>query len=611
MVSDKVFTADGTSKIYSIDFNIISDNHCNVYIDNVLQSRTIYDIINNAIVFEDAPTANASLIIQVGTTPDDLLTNPTDAGIVASNITDVNTVADNITDLQFVANNMAEVLLADDNAAAAAASAAAAALSEAATALDAAATAADLILTNADVVATNADVAQTALDVIATAADVVTTNTNVATTNADVLLTNADAVATAADRVQTGLDVITTAADRAQTALDVISTNADVVSTNADVVTTNANVLLTNADAIATAADRVQTGLDVIAAAASASAAAASAVSAQASLDAIEGSYLGVQASDPTLDLNGDAITIGDWYYNSTSNITRIYDGTVWQNGAVSTSDFVSKLGDTMTGVLIAPTFEGNFDGAFTDLSKNVSGGTLLKGTPVYQSGTAGNAMEVQMSDASNAATMPAVGVLAQDLDDDEEGDIIHFGNIQGVDTSSFNEGDVIYVAVGGGFTNVQPTGEGNLLQNLGRVKKVHDSNGGGFVMGAGRANATPNLNDGNIFIGNASNQAVSVALSTVALSPTGDGSQLTGIDALPSQATHAGKYLGTDGTTASWNTLDTDANSTTKGLYEHANTIAANYTIATGNNALTAGPITINTGVSVSIPTGSTWVIA
>jgi len=45
--------------------------------------------------------------------------------------------------------------------------------------------------------------------------------------------------------------------------------------------------------------------------------------------------------------------------------------------------------------------------------------------------------------------------------------------------------------------------------------------------------------------------------------------------------------------------------------LYEHANTIAANYTIATGNNALTAGPITINTGVSVTVPTGSTWVVA
>ena len=60
-----------------------------------------------------------------------------------------------------------------------------------------------------------------------------------------------------------------------------------------------------------------------------------------------------------------------------------------------------------------------------------------------------------------------------------------------------------------------------------------------------------------------------------------------------------------------SWQTVDTDSNTTTKALYEHSHTIAANYSITSGNNALTAGPITINSGVSVTVPTGSTWVIA
>jgi len=73
------------------------------------------------------------------------------------------------------------------------------------------------------------------------------------------------------------------------------------------------------------------------------------------------------------------------------------------------------------------------------------------------------------------------------------------------------------------------------------------------------------------------------------------------------------------------WNTTDTSAevydgsawaavgggNTTDKGLYEHAHTISADYSITSGNNALTAGPITIDTGYSVTIPTGSTWVIA
>jgi hypothetical protein len=82
-------------------------------------------------------------------------------------------------------------------------------------------------------------------------------------------------------------------------------------------------------------------------------------------------------------------------------------------------------------------------------------------------------------------------------------------------------------------------------------------------------------------------------------------------VDALPSQTSNSGKYLTTNGSAASWAVLDTDANTTTKGLYEHAHTIAANYSITSGNNAMTAGPITINSGISVTIPTGSTWVIA
>jgi len=214
-----------------------------------------------------------------------------------------------------------------------------------------------------------------------------------------------------------------------------------------------------------------------------------------------------------------------------------------------------------MTGDLTAPTFIGNLDGAVASGVKNGATTTLVKGTPVYQTSTSGNNAVVEAADASNAATMPAIGVLAQDLTAGQEVDngLIHLGFIQGVDTSTFSEGDTIYVASGGGYTNTAPSGEGNSIQNLGKVLKVHASNGSGIVMGAGRSNATPNLNDGNVFIGNASNQAESRALAiadttglqtaldgkepadatilkdadigVTVLSPTGDGSGLTGIN--------------------------------------------------------------------------------
>jgi hypothetical protein len=51
-------------------------------------------------------------------------------------------------------------------------------------------------------------------------------------------------------------------------------------------------------------------------------------------------------------------------------------------------------------------------------------------------------------------------------------------------------------------------------------------------------------------------------------------------------------------------------SNITAQGLYENNATISANYTIGTGNNAVSAGPITINSGVVVTVPSGSTWVV-
>jgi len=147
---------------------------------------------------------------------------------------------------------------------------------------------------------------------------------------------------------------------------------------------------------------------------------------------------------------------------------------------------------------------------------KNVSGGSLAKGTPVHQTGTSGSStFEVVAANASNASLMPAHFVLLETLANGAEGRGLLMGRISGVDTSGFSEGDTIYVAAGGGYTNSAPAGEGNLIQNLGTVTNVDATNGGGEVMGAGRSAATPNLNQGNIFLGNASNQAATASLST------------------------------------------------------------------------------------------------
>ncbi len=44
--------------------------------------------------------------------------------------------------------------------------------------------------------------------------------------------------------------------------------------------------------------------------------------------------------------------------------------------------------------------------------------------------------------------------------------------------------------------------------------------------------------------------------------------------------------------------------------FYENSQVVSTDYTITIGKNAITAGPVTINDGVSVVIPNGSNWVI-
>jgi hypothetical protein len=46
------------------------------------------------------------------------------------------------------------------------------------------------------------------------------------------------------------------------------------------------------------------------------------------------------------------------------------------------------------------------------------------------------------------------------------------------------------------------------------------------------------------------------------------------------------------------------------KAIIENAQTITANYTITDGYNAMSAGPITINSGVTVTVGDGETWTV-
>jgi hypothetical protein len=74
-----------------------------------------------------------------------------------------------------------------------------------------------------------------------------------------------------------------------------------------------------------------------------------------------------------------------------------------------------------------------------------------------------------------------------------------------------------------------------------------------------------------------------------------------------------AGKFLQADSTGSYGNFTAgtiTANNTVIAPLFESGNTISANYTITAGNNALTPGPVTIASGITVTVPSGSVWTI-
>ena len=152
----------------------------------------------------------------------------------------------------------------------------------------------------------------------------------------------------------------------------------------------------------------------------------------------------------------------------------------------------------------------------------------LSKGDVVYivTHATQGSETRVAKAQANSASTMPAFGLALNDVTSGNAIQVVTFGNLYGagagadqLDTSAYDAGTTLYVSAdtAGVWTDTPPSGEGNLIQNIGKVVRKQANNGVIKVGGAGRTNATGNLNDGNIFIGNASNQAVSASFDTTA----------------------------------------------------------------------------------------------
>ena len=196
-----------------------------------------------------------------------------------------------------------------------------------------------------------------------------------------------------------------------------------------------------------------------------------------------------------------------------TVNTDTLYVDSVNNEVGIGTTNPSEKL--EVVGNVEATEFIGDLRGAVVFKAK--AGEALTKGDVVYISGISGQTTVVSKARASNPAKMPAFGLAATDANNNAALEVYTFGTLHGLDTSSFTEGDELFVQAGvsGSLTTTAPSGESAQIQKIGKVTRSHATSGSIKIMGAGRSNATPNLNDGNIFIGDASDQTTTVSLSS------------------------------------------------------------------------------------------------
>ena len=111
--------------------------------------------------------------------------------------------------------------------------------------------------------------------------------------------------------------------------------------------------------------------------------------------------------------------------------------------------------------------------------ARNTTGSTVTNGQVVYINGSSGNRPTIALADASTAATSDGViGLATEDITNNQNGYVTVFGLVRDIDTSAFDDGDVLYLSeTAGALTNVEPVSPAHAVR-VGECVNSHASVG-------------------------------------------------------------------------------------------------------------------------------------
>jgi hypothetical protein len=407
-------------------------------------------------------------------------------------------------------------------------------------------------------------------------------------------------------------DATTDAANQASVA----STKATEAAASATAAASSATSASTSATASASSA--TASASSATSAASSATSAASSATAAAASYDDFDDRYLGAKSSDPSTDNDGDALLAGALYFNTTTNIMQTYTGSAWQSIATGGTGLLAS--NNLSDVASASTSRTNLGvaiGSDVQAFSSVLAGTTASYTTAEETKLAGieasatadqTAAEIKTAYESNSDTNAFTdadhtkldGIEASATADQSAAEINAFTDadhtkLDGIEASA-DVTDTANVTAAGALMDSEVT-------NLAQVKAFDSADYATAAQGA--------LAD------SASQPATTVSKTSAtgsAVMPSGTTAQRNGSPSAGNLRfnTTDTSFEGYDG--SAWGAIGGGGGATGGGsdqvFYENGQTVTTNYTLTSNTNAMSTGPITINSGVAVTVPTGGRLVI-
>lgn len=410
-------------------------------------------------------------------------------------------------------------------------------------------------------------------------------------------------------------------ADEAEGYKDQAATSASAAASSASAAATaetNAETAEANAETAEANAEAAQAAAEAAQAAAEAAQAAAEAV-----YDDFDDRYLGAKSSNPSVDNDGDALATGALYFNTTVPEMRVYTGSAWtslgassgvasfntRTGAVTLTDtdVNTALGYTAANSSLVALKANNL----SDLaSASVARTNLGLGTAATTASTA-YATAAQGTNADTAygwGNHASAGYAADNAVVKLTGD----QTVGGTKTfSSTITGSISgnAVTVTNGVYTTGSYADPSWITSLAGSKvsgNIAGNAGTATALATGRTiSATGDVAYTSASFNGTSNVTGTATLATVNSNVGSFGSST----AIPVVTVNA-KGLVTAVSTATVAGGQYFGAASVKAIAYNSQTIGENVTVTTGNNGLSAGPITISNGFTVTVESGANWTI-